>query len=74
MKFGEALELLRIGEKITCDEFKNKIHAYLRLINLENDSVTSEFIAMFFSENSKEIMIPWCPTSQELLSENWEIL
>ena len=68
MNFGEALEQLKKGEKITTYGWGD---AYIRLKEPNDLSdVNMPYIYMVLESGQKVI---WMPTHTEILDENWEL-
>lgn len=79
MKFGEALEAIRLGKKVARAGWQ--AGAYLFLIEAKQDIALSgvadhypEGVTMhpWIAYKEPGLCVPWTPNTQELMTEDWQ--
>lgn len=68
MNFGEALECLKEGRRITTRGWG---HAYIQLYEPDDTDVVS--MSYIFMGLESGVRVVWVPTHTELLDEGWKI-
>jgi hypothetical protein len=72
MNFGQALEALKSGKKISRSGW-NGAEMYAELVPAK-DFQFSELLPFFVLKNVKNSFNTWVPSISDLLAEDWEIV
>lgn len=80
MKFGEAIEKLKEGKKVTREGWSGKGH-YLQLQCPDNNSkMNMPYIYIVLNPSNSNhykldtAMVPWNASQTDMLCEDWEII
>jgi len=68
--FSNALEDLKLGEKVTRKAWESRQH--LEFQNADEDDETSRPSIILNTENGDQI--PWVASQPDILAEDWEIV
>ena len=83
MKFGEALELLKAGEKVKRKGWNGKkqyielainisyVNAESKIINAEHEAIGNRAIAF---NGTSGVQMGWLASQADMLSEDWEMV
>ena|SRR5699024_2261812 len=66
LNFGQALEEMKDGAKVRLSYWEDSAH-----VSIEQ---SEDYTHPYFVVDSNEGSVPWTPTFQEILSEEWEIV